>query len=68
VTNAAATKLAEQLRKLDAKRVAEGRCRHCGGTVPCWSVFGDVSVGRRYIGKKRTEKLAARFGAVEGER
>lgn len=31
-----------------AKRVAEGTCRHCGGSVPCWSPFGDMRVGRLY--------------------
>jgi hypothetical protein len=29
----------------DAARVAAGVCRHCGGAVPCRSVFGDQDIG-----------------------
>jgi hypothetical protein len=36
----------EERRAIDAKRIAAGKCRHCGGPLPCWSAFGDRSVGR----------------------
>ena len=39
--------LQKSLDDLHAKRVAKGRCRHCGGPVPCWSYFGDEAVGIR---------------------
>lgn len=32
--------------EINAKRVAAGVCRHCGGEVPCWSEFGDRAVGK----------------------
>lgn len=35
------------LAQVDADRLAAGKCRHCGGPVPCWSSFGDVAVGVR---------------------
>ena len=38
----------EALAKLSAGRVAAGRCRHCGGPVPCMSYFGDQRVGVRH--------------------
>jgi hypothetical protein len=36
------------LQRLAAERQARGRCRHCGGAVPCWSDYGDVEVGVRW--------------------
>lgn len=36
------------LREINAKRKVAGVCRHCGGTVPCWSPYGDVRVGVRH--------------------
>lgn len=30
------------------KRQEDGRCRHCGGPCPCWSIFGDSAPGRRH--------------------
>jgi hypothetical protein len=36
------------LKEMNAKRIAAGLCRHCGGAVPCWSPFGDISVGVKH--------------------
>ena len=36
------------LRELEAERVERGVCRHCGGGVPCWSLYGDARVGVRH--------------------
>lgn len=36
------------LRWMDCQREAAGQCRHCGGPVPCFSVFGDVAPGKRH--------------------
>jgi len=35
--------------RIDRDRVAAGVCRHCGGPVPCPSMFGDVRVGVRRV-------------------
>ncbi len=34
--------------KVQADRAAKGLCRHCGGKVPCWSMFGDQAVGKKH--------------------
>lgn len=31
----------------EVQRVAAKQCRHCGGSIPCWSDFGDQTVGKR---------------------
>lgn len=36
------------LQRVEATRVAQRVCRHCGGRVPCWSDAGDWAVGLRY--------------------
>lgn len=36
------------LAKIAEDRVARGRCRHCGGPVPCWSPYGDSAAGVRH--------------------
>jgi hypothetical protein len=36
------------LAKLYADRVKAGVCRHCGGSVPCWSPYGDAAIGKRH--------------------
>jgi len=43
------------VRWLDCKREAAGTCRHCGGSVPCWSTFGDIAVGKRRPIKPRDD-------------
>jgi len=40
--------LARALHRLDKSRQGAGQCRHCGGTVPCWSEFGDQAPGKRH--------------------
>jgi hypothetical protein len=34
--------------EINAKRVADGVCRHCGGRIPCYSEYGDRAVGKRH--------------------
>lgn len=48
----------KSLEEIDAKRVAAGVCRHCGGPVPCWSPFGDRAVGKRHTAKSLREARA----------
>jgi hypothetical protein len=35
------------VKQIRRERMARGLCRHCGGPVPCWSAFGDESVGKK---------------------
>lgn len=56
-------KNAEWLAKINAQRVADKVCRHCGGRVPCWSPFGDVRVGVRHS-RSRLMRKQAYFGAA----
>lgn len=61
----------EALRDLDAKRVAAGTCRHCGGPVPCWSPSGDAAPGVRNARKDgRRQKCEDKCGryAEPGQR
>lgn len=44
----ASQKLIAAMRKIDADRIAAGVCRHCGGSIPCWSNFGDHAIGVRH--------------------
>jgi len=37
--------LAETMAAITEARTAQGVCRHCGGAVPCWSLFGDCAPG-----------------------
>ena len=41
-------KVRRDLHRIHASRKAAGKCRHCGGAVPCWSALGDQSVGRKH--------------------
>ena len=34
--------------EIDARRVEQRVCRHCGGPVPCWSSFGDRAPGKQH--------------------
>jgi hypothetical protein len=36
----------KKAKNIEAARVKAGRCRHCGGTLPCWSPYGDESPGK----------------------
>lgn len=41
-------KLERWMAKIQRERAAAGLCRHCGGSIPCWSDFGDkVQMGAR---------------------
>jgi len=31
--------------RIERRRVKAGLCRHCGGPLPCWSVYGDCRPG-----------------------
>ena len=46
----------EKIAKINAIHVAAGKCRHCGGRVPCWSDFGDQAVGVRHTAKSIAAK------------
>jgi hypothetical protein len=43
-----AKRVSELLRQLNTEREVAGVCRHCGGSVPCFSEFGDQRVGVRH--------------------
>lgn len=43
------------LREIARERVEARRCRHCGGSVPCWSPYGDREVGLRHTAKSLRE-------------
>lgn len=44
---------ADALARIDAARVAKRVCRHCAGSIPCDSPFGDIAVGRRRLRLRR---------------
>ena len=41
-------RLARIAAETKAERLAAGQCRHCGGSFPCWSPWGDVRLGVTY--------------------
>jgi hypothetical protein len=56
-------RLAIERAQLDAARVAAGLCRHCGGKLPCWSMFGDYLPGRSYDWGKALPLYGPKKGA-----
>ena len=42
------------IRQIKRLRVLRTVCRHCGGRLPCWSEFGDYTVGRKHTRKTWT--------------
>lgn len=59
-------KLSKAIARIKVERKAAGVCRHCGGPVPCSSLWGDVRVGVRRSARARGAAMARLLGGSDG--